>query len=208
MSRGRLSAQARSRIVCLDLEGVLVPEIWIAVARKTRIDALRRTTRDEPDYDKLMRFRIGILKQARIRLADIQKVIGTLRPLPGAAAFVREARARHQVVILSDTFAQFAAPLMKQLGWPAIFCNSLETDRSGYISRHVMRLINGKEHAVRAFQKLNFEVRAAGDSFNDLTMIQRADKGVFFRPPASIASRFKSIPVCQTYTQLAKALLE
>lgn len=206
MSRSRVPAASRSRVICLDLEGVIVPEIWIAVAEKTRIDALRRTTRDEPDYNKLMRFRINILKEARIRLIDVQRVIARMGPLPGAAAFVREARSKYQVVILSDTFEQFAAPLMKQLDMPTIFCNSLETDRLGYITRHVMRLDNGKEHAVRAFQKLNFEVHAAGDSFNDLTMIQRADKGVFFRPPDSIALKYPAIPVCRTYAQLAKAL--
>lgn len=200
------SAGARTRVICLDLEGVLVPEIWIAVAEKTRIAELRRTTRDEPDYGKLMRFRIGILKQAGIRLADIQKVIAKMGPLPGAAAFIEAARSRHQVIILSDTFSQFAAPLMKQLGWPTIFCNALETDRAGYITRHVMRIDNGKEHAVRALQKLHFEVFAAGDSFNDLTMIQNADKGVFFCPPKSISDKFPKIPVCRTYARLAREL--
>ncbi|MBP9732842.1 MAG: bifunctional phosphoserine phosphatase/homoserine phosphotransferase ThrH [Candidatus Omnitrophica bacterium] len=202
-----VAASTRTRVICLDLEGVLVPEIWIAVAEKTRISDLKRTTRDEPDYDKLMRFRIGILKKAGIRLADIQKVIASMGPLPGAAKFVSGVRAKFQLIILSDTFGQFAAPLMKQLGWPTIFCNSLEVDESGFIVRHVMRQTNGKEHAVRALQKLNFAVHAAGDSFNDLTMIQAADKGVFFCPPASIASRFPKIPVCRTYAQLAKAIV-
>ncbi len=206
MNRRPVAAGAKTRVICLDLEGVLVPEIWVAVADKTRIVELRRTTRDEPDYDKLMRFRIGILKHAGIRLSDIQKVIARMGPLPGAAKFIASARARHQVVILSDTFSQFAAPLMKQLGWPTIFCNSLETDRAGFITRHVMRLDNGKEHAVRALKALNFEVVAAGDSFNDLTMIQNAHKGVFFCPPKSISDRFPKIRVCRTYTQLAKEL--
>lgn len=196
----------RPRVICLDLEGVLVPEIWIAVAEKTKIAELRRTTRDEPDYDKLMKFRIGILKRSGIRLAHIQKVIAGMGPLPGAAKFIHAARSRHQVIILSDTFAQFAAPLMKQLGWPTIFCNSLQTDSRGFIARHVMRQANGKEHAVRALHGLNFEVAAAGDSFNDLTMIQNADVGVFFRPPRAIAVRFPKIRVCQTYAQLGKAL--
>ena len=129
-----------TRIICLDLEGVLVPEIWIAVAAKTGVAELRRTTRDEPDYDKLMRFRIDLLKRKGIRLAQIQKVIAGLGPLPGAASFLRSARSRHQVIILSDTFEPFAAPLMKQLGWPTIFCNSLQTDRAGFITRHVMRM--------------------------------------------------------------------
>lgn len=197
---------ARSRVICLDLEGVLVPEIWIAVAAKTGIAELRRTTRDEPDYDKLMRYRIHILKQAGVRLAQIQKVIAGMGPLPGAAKFLQAARARHQVLILSDTFEQFAAPLMKQLGWPTIFCNSLQTDAAGFLHRHVMRQDNGKQHAVRALHDLHFEVAAAGDSYNDLTMIQTADVGVFFRPPQSIAAGHKNIPVCQTYAQLAKAL--
>lgn len=208
MSRVRArAAGSRPRVICLDLEGVLVPEIWIAVAQKTGISDLKRTTRDEPDYDKLMRFRIGILKKAKVRLADVQKVIASMGPLPGAARFVAETRSKYQLVILSDTFSQFAAPLMRQLGWPTIFCNSLETDASGYISRHVMRQPNGKEHAVRALQKLNFRVHAAGDSFNDLTMIRTADKGVFFCPPASIAARFPKVPVCRTYPQLARAIL-
>ena len=196
----------KQSIVTLDLEGVLTPEIWIAVAEKTGIAELRRTTRDEPDYDKLMRFRIGVLKKSGIRLAAIQKVIAGLGPLPGADRFLRAVRARHSVIILSDTFEPFAAPLMKQLGWPTIFCNSLETDSKGFISRHVMRLQNGKEHAVHALQKLHFEVAAAGDSFNDLTMIQAAQVGVFFRPPESIWARFPRIPVCRTYPQLIKAL--
>jgi phosphoserine/homoserine phosphotransferase len=160
MSRSRTGAGSKTRVICLDLEGVLVPEIWIAVAEKTRIPDLRRTTRDEPDYDKLMRFRIGILKRAGIRLSHIQKVIAGMGPLPGAARFIQEARSRHQVIILSDTFAQFAAPLMKQLGWPTIFCNSLQTDAAGFISKHVMRLDNGKEHAVRALKKT--ELRGRG----------------------------------------------
>jgi len=206
MIRTVSARRARTRVICLDLEGVLVPEIWIAVARKTGIAELKRTTRDEPDYDKLMRFRIGILRKAGIRLRDIQKVIAGMGPLPGASKFILAARERHQVVILSDTFAQFAAPLMKQLGWPTIFCNSLETDKAGFISRHVMRLDNGKEHAVRALKALNFEVYAAGDSFNDLTMIRTAHKGVFFCPPASITAKYPSVPVCKTYAELGKAL--
>jgi phosphoserine/homoserine phosphotransferase len=196
----------RSRIICLDLEGVLVPEIWVAVAEKTQIAELRRTTRDEPDYDKLMRFRIDLLKRRNIRLPQIQKIISGLGPLPGAAKFMNDARSRHQVIILSDTFEQFAVPLMKQLGWPTIFCNSLRTDKAGFITKHLMRLNNGKEHAVRALRNLNFEVVAAGDSFNDVTMIQASDRGVFFRPPKSISDRYPRIPVCQTYARLSKEL--
>lgn len=200
------SKSVRSRVICLDLEGVLVPEIWVAVAQKTGIAELRRTTRDEPDYDKLMSFRIRVLKRAGVRLSLIQKVIAGMSPLPGAASFLRGARSRHQVVILSDTFEQFAAPLMKQLGWPTIFCNALETDAAGFLSRHVMRQVNGKEHAVRALRRLNFEVAAAGDSYNDLTMIRTADIGVFFRPPQSIVDRNREIPVCRTYAELGKTL--
>jgi phosphoserine/homoserine phosphotransferase len=193
-------------VVCLDLEGVLVPEIWIAVADSTGIPELRRTTRDEPDYDKLMRFRLDLLRRRGITLAAIQQVIGTLAPLPGAAAFLDALRQRAQVIILSDTYYEFAMPLMRQLGFPTLFCNRLSTDAQGFIAGYHLRQADGKAQAVRALKSLNFPVRAAGDSYNDLKMLLAADRGVLFRPPDRIAHDYPQLPVAREYDELLSAL--
>ena len=193
-------------ICCLDLEGVLVPEIWIQVSKKTGIGELKLTTRDIPDYDVLMKRRLKILREHGIGLADIQRVIRSIRPLPGARAFLDKLRAQHQVVILSDTFEEFAKPLMAQLGWPAIFCNSLVIDRKGFIAGYRLRQKDGKQKAVRALSGIGFKVHAAGDSYNDLTMLKASDKGVLFNPPDKIRRDNPKIPVAVTYAQLFKRL--
>ena len=193
-------------IVCLDLEGVLIPEIWIEVAKRTGIAALQRTTRDEPDYDKLMQGRLAILAQHKLRLADIQAVIAGMAPMAGARAFLDHLRASRQVVILSDTFYEFAAPMMAQLGWPTLFCHRLEADAQGFVRAYHLRMPDQKRAAVEAFQRINFKVIAAGDSFNDTSMLAAADAGIFFRPPPEIAARFPQFPVTQDYAALAAAL--
>ena len=173
-------------IVCLDLEGVLIPEIWVEVAKRTGIEALKRTTRDEPDYDKLMRERLAVLAQHKLRLADIQAVIAAMAPMVGAREFLDGLRSTRQVVILSDTFYEFALPMMAQLGWPTLFCHRLETDKDGFVRAYHLRLPDQKRHAVEAFQKLNFKVIAAGDSFNDVSMLKAAQAGIFFRDRKSV----------------------
>jgi len=193
-------------IVTLDLEGVLVPEIWIAFAEKTGIADLRRTTRDEPDYDKLMRGRLAILDQHGLKLPDIQDVIGTLTPLEGACAFLDELRELTQVVILSDTFEEFAQPLMRQLGWPTIFCHKLEIDATGRIIDYRLRQSNQKQKAVAAFRALNYKVIAAGDSFNDTTMLTEADCGFFFHAPESIRAQFPQFQGFDLYADLLAAM--
>jgi len=204
--RCRLDRVNRSRMIaCLDLEGVLVPEIWINVAERTGIEALRRTTRDEPDYDKLMRYRIAILDEHRLGLADIQQVIATMQPLDGAVEFLDWLRQRAQVIILSDTFEQFAQPLMAQLGYPALFCNSLVIDEPGMIRDFRIRIRDGKRKAVMALKLLNFDVVAAGDSYNDTTMLDEADHGILFRPPANVIRDFPQFPVTQSYEELRTA---
>ena len=195
------------RICCLDLEGVLVPEIWIEVSEKTKIKELRLTTRDIPDYDVLMKRRLKILRAHGIKLKDIQKVISTIQPLPGAKAFLDELRSKNQVIILSDTYYEFAMPLMKKLGAPSLFCNRLEKDKAGFISNYRLRQKNGKEKAVRGLKKIGFRVHAAGDSYNDITMLKAADKGVLFNPPANIVKEFPKIKVTRNYKELLKALL-
>jgi phosphoserine/homoserine phosphotransferase len=192
-------------VACLDLEGVLVPEIWIGVAESTGITELRRTTRDEPDYDKLMRGRLAILEREKLGIADIQKVIAGLRPLEGAPAFLDWLRARAQVIILSDTFMQFAQPLMAQLGFPALFCNALDIDDAGRIRDYTLRIADGKRKAVMALKLLNFRVVAAGDSYNDTTMLDEADRGILFRPPANVIRDFPQFPVTTTYDELRAA---
>jgi phosphoserine/homoserine phosphotransferase len=194
-------------IACLDLEGVLVPEIWINVAERTRIAALRRTTRDEPDYDKLMRGRLAILDEHRLGLADIQAVIGSMEPLDGALEFLAWLRSRTQVIILSDTFVQFAQPLLVKLGWPTLFCNSLEVEATGRIAGYRLRIDDGKRRAVEALRALNFRVVAAGDSYNDTTMLGAADAGILFRPPANVIADFPQFPVTQTYAELEAAFV-
>ena len=193
-------------IVCLDLEGVLVPEIWINVAERTGIAALRRTTRDEPDYDKLMRGRLAILDEHRLKLADIQQVIAGMTPLDGAGEFLDWLRRRAQVVILSDTFEQFAAPLMAQLGFPTLFCNRLEIDAAGRIAGYRLRIDDGKRRAVEALRALAFRVVAAGDSYNDTSMLKAAHAGILFRPPQNVIDDFPQFHVTTTYAELRDAL--
>jgi phosphoserine/homoserine phosphotransferase len=193
-------------IVCLDLEGVLIPEIWVEVAKRTGIEALKRTTRDEPDYDKLMRERLAVLAQHRLKLIDIQQVIAGMAPMQGAREFLDGLRVTRQVVILSDTFYEFAAPMMAQLGWPTLFCHRLEADKEGFVRAYHLRMPDQKRAAVEAFQKLNFKVIAAGDSFNDTSMLKAAQAGIFFRPPAAIAAQFPQFPVTQDYAALTAAL--
>ena len=192
-------------IACLDLEGVLVPEIWINVAKTTGIEALKRTTRDEPDYDKLMRARIAILDQHGLKLPDIQAVIAQMGPLDGARDFIAWLRARHQVIILSDTFYEFAAPLMAQLDNPCLFCNSLVVDEQGRVTDYQLRIRDGKRKAVMALKLLNFPVVAAGDSYNDTTMLAEADAGILFRPPDNVIRDFPQFPVTHTYDELRGA---
>jgi phosphoserine/homoserine phosphotransferase len=192
-------------IACLDLEGVLVPEIWINVAKSTGIEALKRTTRDEPDYDKLMRARLGILDQHGLKLRDIQEVIGRMGPLDGARDFLGWLRARYQVIILSDTFYEFAAPLMAQLDHPCLFCNSLVVDDQNRVVDYRLRIRDGKRKAVMALKLLNFTVVAAGDSYNDTTMLAEADAGILFRPPDNVVRDFPQFPVTHTYDDLRAA---
>ena len=194
-------------IACLDLEGVFVPEIWINVAERTGIAALRRTTRDEPDYDKLMRGRLGILDQHRLGLGDIQAVIDGMAPLDGAVEFLDWLRARTQVIVLSDTFYEFAAPLMRKLGRPTLFCNSLVVDGAGRIVDYRLRIPDGKRRAVEALRALAFRVVAAGDSYNDTTMLSAADAGILFRPPANVVADFPEFPVTATYAELRAAFV-
>ena len=193
------------RIACLDLEGVLVPEIWIDVAERTGIAELRRTTRDEPDYDRLMRGRLEILARHGLGLPDIQRVIASMRPLDGAVEFLDWLRERFQVLILSDTFYEFADPLMAQLGRPTLFCHRLESDASGRITGYRIRLADQKRLTVRALHGLAFEVIAAGDSYNDTAMLGEADAGILFRPPENVVREFPAFPVTHTYAELRRA---
>ncbi|MEO5959969.1 MAG: bifunctional phosphoserine phosphatase/homoserine phosphotransferase ThrH [Opitutaceae bacterium] len=196
----------KQSIVTLDMEGVLTPEIWIAVAERAGIPALRRTTRDEPDYDKLMRYRIELMDRHGIKLSGIQETIGTLSLLPGALDFVNTLRQRTQVIILSDTFEQFAQPLMKQLGWPTLFCHQLvvQNDR---ISGYRLRMADQKKHAVAALQSLNYNVVAAGDSFNDTTMLTQADHGILFHAPENVVRQFPQFPAVNDYDALLSLIL-
>jgi phosphoserine / homoserine phosphotransferase len=193
------------QVVCLDLEGVLVPEIWIAFAERTGIAALRRTTRDEPDYGKLMRERIALLDQHGLKLTDIQRVIGGMQPMEGARAFLDALRADFQVVILSDTFYEFADPFMQQLGRPTLFCHRLLADDSGRIIDYRLRQPDQKRKAVEALKGLNFTVMAAGDSYNDTGMLMAADAGFFIHPPESITAQFPQFPVTRSYPELRAA---
>jgi phosphoserine/homoserine phosphotransferase len=193
-------------IACLDLEGVLVPEIWINVAEATGIAALRITTRDEPDYDKLMRNRIRILDEHKLSLDDIQQVIRKMGPLDGAHEFLSWLRGEHQVIILSDTFYEFAAPLMEQLGHPTLFCHSLVVDAQRHVRDYRLRIQDGKRKAVMALKLLNFGVVAAGDSYNDTTMLSEADAGILFCPPDNVAREFPQFPVTRTYAELRAAI--
>ena len=194
------------QVVCLDLEGVLVPEIWIEFSRRTGIAELSRTTRDEPDYDKLMAFRLRLLDQHGLKLADIQRVIDGMGPMEGARAFLDALRERYQVFILSDTFYEFASPLMRQLGWPSLLCHRLEVDHSGVVTGWRLRMPDQKRAAVNALKALNFQVMAAGDSYNDTAMLGAADAGFFFHPPAAIVEQFPQFPVTGTYDELRTAI--
>jgi len=192
-------------IACLDLEGVLIPEIWINVARATKIDDLLITTRDEPDYDKLMRNRLRILDEHKLTLGDIQKVIGQMHPLDGAKDFLDWLRQHYQVIILSDTFYQFAAPLLAQLDYPCLFGNSLVVDAQDRVTGYQLRLQDGKRKAVMALKLLNFHVVAAGDSYNDTTMLDEADVGILFCPPDNVIREFPQFRVTKTYVELQDA---
>ena len=195
-------------IVCLDLEGVLVPEIWIAFAEESGIPELRRTTRDEPDYDKLMAYRLEILRERGLGLPQIQETISRIDPLPGAREFLDALRERTQVVILSDTFEEFARPLMAKLGWPTLLCNSLEVAPTGEILRHVMRCENSKLTTVRALQSCGYETIAAGDSFNDLAMIRASKAGFLFRSTTAIQEANPDLPALESYDELLAAITE
>ena len=193
-------------IVCLDLEGVLVPEIWIAFAEASGIPQLKRTTRDEPDYDKLMRWRIGILKEHGLGLKEIQNTIRTIDPLPGAKEFLDELRSLTQVIIISDTFTQFAAPLMEKLGWPTIFCNSLEVAADGEITGFRMRIADSKLSTVKALQSIGFDTIASGDSYNDLGMIKASKAGFLFRSTEQIIKDNPDLPAYETFDDLMAAI--
>ena len=194
-------------IVCLDLEGVLIPEVWIAFAEKTGIDALRRTTRDEPDYDVLMQGRLKILDENGFTLSDIQDVISTMEPLPGAREFLDALRDQTQLIILSDTFYQFAAPFMRQLGQPTLFCHQLLTDDADKVTGYELRIPDGKREAVSALKNVGFRVHAAGDSYNDTTMLKEADRGILFRCPDNVAEEFPQFQRFEAYADLLPALL-
>ncbi len=192
-------------IACLDLEGVLIPEVWINVAERTGIEALRVTTRDIPDYDVLMKQRLALLEQHDLRLTDIQAVIDGMGPLEGAVEFLDWLKERFQVVILSDTFYEFAAPLMRQLGWPTLLCHNLEVDSEGRVRNYRLRQNDPKRRAVQALHGLNFRVIATGDSYNDITMLAEADAGILFRPPQNVIDEFPQFPVARSFDDLRAA---
>ena len=193
-------------IVCLDLEGVLVPEIWVAFAEETGIPELKKPPRDEPDYDKLMKWRLGILKEHGLGLKEIQETIAKINPMPGAKEFLDELRSMTQVIIISDTFTQFAAPLMKKLGWPTIFCNSLEVAEDGEITGYRMRVENSKYSTVKALQSIGFETIASGDSHNDLGMIKASKAGFLFKSTEQIKKDNPELPAYETYDELMEAI--
>ena len=196
------------KLICLDLEGVLVPEIWVAFAEASKIPELKKTTRDEPDYDKLMRWRLSVLKEHGLGLKEIQETIASIDPLPGAKEFLDELRSFAQVIIISDTFTEFAQPLMKKLGWPTIFCNSLVVAEVGEITDYKMRVENSKLTTVRALQSIGFETVASGDSYNDLGMILAGKSGFLFRTTEQIKADYPQIPALETYEELLNALKE
>ena len=195
-------------IACLDLEGVLIPEIWIAFAEKTGIEALKRTTRDEPDYDVLMRYRLDILEENGLGLNEIQEVIATLSPLDGARDFVDWLRERFQVVILSDTFYEFAQPLMRQLGFPTLLCHKLETDGNGRVTNYRLRQANPKRQAIVGFKSMYYRTIAAGDSYNDTTMLAEADAGILFHAPQNVIDEFPQFPAVHTFEDLKKEFIK
>ena len=196
------------KLICLDLEGVLVPEIRVAFAEASKIPELKKTTRDEPDYDKLMRWRLSVLKEHGLGLKEIQETIASIDPLPGAKEFLDELRSFAQVIIISDTFTEFAQPLMKKLGWPTIFCNSLVVAEDGEITDYKMRVENSKLTTVRALQSIGFETVASGDSYNDLGMILAGKSGFLFRTTEQIKADYPQIPALETYEELLNALKE
>ncbi len=193
-------------VICLDLEGVLVPEIWIAFAKATGIEELKKTTRDEPDYDKLMRYRLAILKEHGLGLKEIQDVIATIDPMPGAKEFLDELRSFCQVIIISDTFTQFASPLMKKLGWPTLFCNSLVVSESGEVTDFKMRVEKSKYTTVKALQSIGFDTIAGGDSYNDLAMIKASKAGFLFKSPDKIREDNPDLPAFDEYGPLMEYL--
>ena len=188
--------------VCLDLEGCLVPEIWIEFSKRADIPELKRTTRDEPDYDKLMTYRLNILREHKLGLPDIQKEIAEMGPMPGARSFLDKLREDYQVVILSDTFYEFAHPLMRQLGWPTLFCHSLEADSEGMLVAYHLRMPDQKREAVKRFKELKLKVVAAGDSYNDTAMLGEAHGGILFHPPENVIREFPQYPVVLNYDDL------
>ncbi|NMG75615.1 bifunctional phosphoserine phosphatase/homoserine phosphotransferase ThrH [Aromatoleum diolicum] len=194
------------QIVCLDLEGVLVPEIWIEFAERTGIPELRRTTRDEPDYDTLMKYRLNILAERKLGLPDIQDVIASMGPMAGARDFLDDLRESYQVVILSDTFEEFAKPLMKQLGWPTLFCHSLVADANGMLVGYRLRMPDQKREAVKRFKEINLKVVAAGDSYNDTAMLGEAHGGILFHPPENVIREFPQFPVTRSYAELRREI--
>jgi phosphoserine/homoserine phosphotransferase len=194
-------------VVCLDLEGVLVPEIWIEFSKRTGIAELSRTTRDEPDYDKLMRGRLAILEKHKLGLPDIQRVIDGMGPLPGAAEFLDWLRSRFQLLILSDTFSEFAAPLMRQLGWPTLFCHELDVAENGFVRDYRLRLRDHKRATVAKLRELNFKTIAGGDSYNDTAMLAEAHAGILYRPPQNVIDEFPQFPVTRNYDEFRAAIL-
>lgn len=200
-------AEKKMNIVCLDMEGVLVPEIWIAFAEETGIPEFKKTTRDEPDYDKLMRYRIELLKEHGLGLKEIQETISRVDPLPGAKEFLDKLRQQTQVIILSDTFEQFAKPLMEKLGWPMIMCNTLEIDDEGMVTKHIMRIEKSKLSTVKALQTIGYDTIAAGDSFNDLGMIQASKAGFLFRSTEQIKKDYPQYPAFEDYDEFYDAII-
>lgn len=195
-------------IVCLDLEGVFVPEIWINVAEKTGIAELRLTTRDEPDYDVLMKRRLEILHENNLKIGDVQAVIATMDPLDGAMDFLNWLRRRTQMLVLSDTFVQFAGPLMEKLGWPTLLCNTLAIDADGSVTGYHLRQRDGKRKAVIALKSLSYRIIAVGDSYNDITMLTEADRGILFRPPENVKNEYPQFPLTYTYEELKTCIQE
>ena len=200
-------AKKRPIIVAMDLEGVLVPEVWISVAEKTGIEGLKLTTRDIADYSALMSHRMKLLDENGLKLQDIQDVIATMEPLPGAVDYMTWLRERYQGIILSDTFYEFASLLMRKLNWPTLFCNSIHTDATGRITGYTMRLDEGKRHAVLGFKQLNFSVVAMGDSYNDTSMLLEADLGMLFRPSAKVVKEFPQLPIVTEYSEVMERIV-
>lgn len=193
-------------VICSDLEGVFVPEIWINVAKKTGIEELRLTTRDIPDYDVLMQKRLAILKDNHLKLSDITAVIATMEPMDGAVEMIEWMRATAQLIVLSDTFVEFAKPLMQKLGWPTLFCHSLTIDKNGAIAGYNLRQPEGKKRSVEAMQSLNYDVIAMGDSYNDIAMLKAADHGILFRPPENVIAEYPELPVTYDYQEMRQRI--